>query len=105
VHLIGRRGFVQSAWTSKELREILSLPRCRVVMDESFLQLNPESEVAQLFLYLLLLDFACLDVFRSYEPQGRAEERSCQDEAVRTAEEGLEGGVFMYLVETAYHKR
>ena len=35
VHLIGRRGPLQVAFTIKELREMLHLPKCRPILDPS----------------------------------------------------------------------
>ncbi len=44
VRLIGRRGPVQSAWTTKELRELLTLPNCQTLIKKSDLQLNEASQ-------------------------------------------------------------
>ncbi len=44
VHLIGRRGPVQAAFTPPEIREFGELPDCDVIVDPVDLKLNPESE-------------------------------------------------------------
>ncbi|KAI3438904.1 hypothetical protein D9Q98_001319 [Chlorella vulgaris] len=44
VHLLGRRGPVQAAFTPKELRELLGLKGVKVVMDPNAFQLSPECE-------------------------------------------------------------
>ena len=44
VHLIGRRGPVQAAFTPPEIREFGELMDCDVVMNPQYLKLNPESE-------------------------------------------------------------
>ncbi|KAK9830361.1 hypothetical protein WJX72_011281 [[Myrmecia] bisecta] len=45
VHLIGRRGPVQAAFTPKELRELLTLPGLQVHIDPQMLQLSPVDEL------------------------------------------------------------
>mmetsp|Transcript_6999 Transcript_6999/g.21315 ORF Transcript_6999/g.21315 Transcript_6999/m.21315 type:complete len:463 (+) Transcript_6999:1727-3115(+) len=43
IHIIGRRGPVQAAFTNKELREIISIPGCNVNIPAEFLELDPIS--------------------------------------------------------------
>jgi ferredoxin--NADP+ reductase len=43
VHLIGRRGPAQAKFTAQELKELGELGACGLVMEESALELNPES--------------------------------------------------------------
>ena len=43
VHLIGRRGPLQVAFTTAELRELIKLPNCKPVLDkQDFLPLQDE---------------------------------------------------------------
>lgn len=44
VHLIGRRGPVQAAFTPPEIREFGELADCDPILDPQYLELNPESE-------------------------------------------------------------
>ena len=45
VSLIGRRGVAQASFSPKELRELLNLPRVRVVMSDESLELAAEDEL------------------------------------------------------------
>jgi ferredoxin--NADP+ reductase len=66
VHLIGRRGPAQAKFTAQELKELGDLAICDLVMDESALELNPESRAelddpknkGAVKIYNLLRDFA-----------------------------------------------
>jgi ferredoxin/flavodoxin---NADP+ reductase len=42
VHLIGRRGPLQASFTTQELRELLSLPNVKMIVDSETLKLNVE---------------------------------------------------------------
>lgn len=44
IHVVGRRGPAQAKFTSKELREFLSIENCDAVVDAAELELNPQSE-------------------------------------------------------------
>lgn len=44
IHVVGRRGPAQAKFTSKELREFLSIGNCDAVVDAAELELNPQSE-------------------------------------------------------------
>ncbi|NBV41833.1 NADP oxidoreductase [bacterium] len=44
IHLIGRRGPVQSAFTELEIKELGEIPNCRVVINAADMILNPSSE-------------------------------------------------------------
>ncbi|MCU0621292.1 MAG: FAD-dependent oxidoreductase [Gemmatimonadales bacterium] len=46
IHVLGRRGPVQAAFTNPELREFGELPDCDVIVDPRDLQLDPLSEAA-----------------------------------------------------------
>jgi len=45
VHLIGRRGPVQAAFTPPEIKEFGGLKDCDPVLDPAYLNLNPESQI------------------------------------------------------------
>lgn len=44
IHVVGRRGPAQAKFTSKELREFLSIENCDAVVNAAELELNPQSE-------------------------------------------------------------
>jgi ferredoxin--NADP+ reductase len=44
IHLIGRRGPAQAAFTPQELKELGALDDCEFVLDDPALELNPESQ-------------------------------------------------------------
>lgn len=44
IHMIGRRGPAQTAFSTKELRELSELPSCDLIIDPAELALNPASE-------------------------------------------------------------
>lgn len=44
IHVVGRRGPAQAKFTSKELREFLSIENCNAVVEAAELELNPQSE-------------------------------------------------------------
>ncbi len=44
VHLIGRRGPVQAAFTPPEIKEFVELKECDPILDPQYLNINPESQ-------------------------------------------------------------
>lgn len=70
VHLVGRRGPVQAAFTPKELRELLGLQGVQVVMDPAAFQLTPACEAEMAAARMKKRVFEILSKARAQERQG-----------------------------------